>query len=94
MAWAKRRANRRIAMKAIPGIAVLSLLLVGLAGCTGAGTRSAYVAPAAVNGSTTTETRMRPDAKYMAEVEWLARQRGVRVHWVNPPEKRVSVASR
>ncbi|MDN5781680.1 MAG: hypothetical protein L0H23_06600 [Luteimonas sp.] len=81
-------------MKAIPGIAVVSLLLVGLAGCTSAGMKSAHVAPAAVDGSTVTETRVRPDAQYMAEVEWLARQRGVRVHWVNPPERRVSVAVR
>lgn len=78
-------------MKAIPGIAVLSLLLVGLAGCSGMGTESAYVAPAAVNGDAITELRTRPDAQYMAEVEWIARQRGVRVQWVNPPEKRVPV---
>ncbi|WP_156899920.1 hypothetical protein [Luteimonas mephitis] len=81
-------------MKAIPGIAVVSLLLVGLAGCTSAGTKSAHVAPAAVNGTATTEMRTRPDDAYIAEVEWIARQRGVRVHWVNPPEKRVSIVSR
>ncbi|MGN7724631.1 hypothetical protein ACTJIL_02260 [Luteimonas sp. 22616] len=80
-------------MKAIPGIAVVSLLLIGLAGCTSAGMKSAYVAPAAVNGDAATETRMRPDAQYIAEVEWIARQRGVRVHWVNPPERRVLIAS-
>jgi ABC-type Fe2+-enterobactin transport system substrate-binding protein len=81
-------------MKAIPGIAVASLLLAGLAGCTSTGTQSAYVAPTTVDGATATETRMRPDTQYIAEVEWIARQRGVRVQWVNPPEKRVTVASR
>jgi len=81
-------------MKAIPGIAVVSLLLVGLAGCTSAGMKSAHVAPAVVNGSAVTEARIRPDAQYIAEVEWIARQRGVRVHWVNPPERRVSVVTR
>ncbi len=80
-------------MNAIPGIAVVSLALAGLAGCTGADTKSAYVAPSAVDGNPVTETRTRPDGRYIAEVEHLARQRGVRVHWVNPPERRVLVAS-
>ncbi len=81
-------------MKAIPGLAVVSLLSVGLLGCTGAGTRSAYVAPEAVDRAATSETRMVPRAEYIAEVEKLARQQGVRVHWVNPPVRRVSVATR
>lgn len=81
-------------MKAIPGIAVLSLLSIGLVGCTSAGTRSAYVAPAAVEGKAVAETRMIPRSEYIAEVEKLARQQGVRVHWVNPPTKRVSIVSR
>ena len=81
-------------MKAFPGIAVMSLLSVGLLGCTSTGTRLAYVAPAAVDNGTVAETRMVPRAEYMAEVEKLARQQGVRVHWVNPPVKRVSIVSR
>lgn len=81
-------------MKAIPGIVVVSLLSVGLLGCTSAGTRSAYVAPAAVDNGAVPETRTVPRAEYMAEVEKLARQQGVRVHWVNPPTKRVSIVSR
>src|SRR3546814_2908441 len=84
-------ATRRIAMKAIPGIAVVSLLSVGLLGCTSAGTRSAYVAPAAVDSGAVTETRTVTKARYIEEVEKLARQQGVRVYWVNPPTKRVSV---
>ena len=80
-------------MNAIPGIAVVSLVLAGLVGCTGADTKSAYVAPSAVEGHAVTEMRTRPDGRYIAEVEHLARQRGVRVHWVNPPERRVLVAS-
>jgi len=81
-------------MKAIPVVAVLSLLAAGLSGCTSTDTRSSYVAPAAVDGAAVTETRMVPRSEYIAEVEKLARQQGVRVHWVNPPLKRVSVVSR
>lgn len=81
-------------MKAIPGIAVVSLLSIGLLGCANTGTRLAYVAPAAVDGEAVAETRMVPRSEYIAEVEKLARQQGVRVHWVNPPTKRVSVVSR
>lgn len=81
-------------MKAIPGIAVVSLLSIGLLGCTSTGTRLAHVAPAVVDSGAVTETRTVPRAEYMAQVEKLARQQGVRVHWVNPPTKRVSVASR
>ena len=80
-------------MNAIPGIAVVSLLLAGLVGCSGADMKSSYVAPSTVDGNAATEMRTRPDALYIAEVEHLARQRGVRVHWVNPPERRVLVAS-
>src|SRR3546814_12489627 len=87
-------ATRRIAMKAIPGIAVVSLLSVGLLGCTSAGTRSAYVAPAAVDSGAVTETRTVTKARYIEEVEKLARLQGVRVYWVIPPTKRVSVVHR
>lgn len=33
------------------------------------------------------------DREYTAAVEQVARYRGVEVHWVNPPVRRVSVAS-
>lgn len=81
-------------MKAIPGIAVMSLLSVGLLGCASTGTRSAHVAPAAVDSGAVAEARNVPRAEYMEQVEKLARQQGVRVHWVNPPTKRVSVVPR
>jgi hypothetical protein len=29
------------------------------------------------------------DSAYIAQVEHMARARGVSVHWVNPPQKRV-----
>ena len=29
------------------------------------------------------------DAAYIAQVEHMARSRGVSVHWVNPPQKRL-----
>lgn len=78
-------------MKAMLSIAVLSLSLAGLAACTSAGTKSAYVAPQQVGHTTYREVRDVPDAQYIAEVDWIARHRGVRVQWVNPPVKRVVV---
>lgn len=33
------------------------------------------------------------DAHYVVLVEQLAKQRGTRVVWVNPPKKRISVAT-
>jgi hypothetical protein len=89
---ALRLASRRIAMNVVPGIAVVSLL-TGLAGCTGAETKSAYVAPTSVQKNTIPELQTRPDAQYISQVEHLARERRVRVYWVNPPAQRVSVAS-
>lgn len=32
------------------------------------------------------------DAQYVAYVERVARRRGVQVHWIHPPVKRVAVA--
>jgi len=83
-------------MKAIPAVAVLSMLSIGLLGCSSADTRSSYAAPAAVGSETAavTESRTVLNTRYMEEVEKLARQQGVRVHWVNPPVKRVSIVSR
>lgn len=78
-------------MKAMLSIAVLSLWLVGLAACSSTGTKSAYVAPQQVGHATYKEVRDVPDAQYVAEVDWIARHRGVRVQWVNPPLKRVVV---
>lgn len=73
-------------MKAMLGIAILSL--VGLAACTGTDTRSTYAAPAKVDGEGTMRTVQ--DAQYVAKVERIARIRGVQVHWVHPPVKRVA----
>ncbi len=81
-------------MNAIPGIAVVSLLSVGLFGCTSTGTRLAEAAPVPVDGAAAVQTRTIPRTEYIEEVEKLARQQGVRVHWVNPPVRRVSVVSR
>src|SRR3546814_20421107 len=84
-------ATRRIAMKAIPGIAVVSLLSVGLLGCTSAGTRSAYVAPAPVDSGAVTEPRPVTTARYIEPVQQPARQHDVPAYWVTPPTHRVSV---
>ena len=76
-------------MKLMPSIAVVSLSLLGLAACTSAGTKSAYVAPATVEHATSQQVRTVQDSNYVVEVESIARQRGVQVHWINPPTKRI-----
>lgn len=74
-------------MKTILSIAAVSLSLVGLAACTGTGSKSAHVAPVKVEG---VQGGLVVDAEYIARVERLARIRGVQVQWINPPRKRVT----
>ena len=40
--------------------------------------------------STMSQARTVDDDAYIAQVEHTARERGVSVHWVNPPTKRVT----
>jgi hypothetical protein len=67
-------------------ILVLSLVVSGLAACSGMQEKSTYAA----------ETHVVPapeesiDMTYVANVEYVAKQRGVEVHWVNPPLKVVA----
>jgi hypothetical protein len=39
-------------------------------------------------------TRYEPNSEYMAKVERQTRRMPLRVIWVNPPEKKVAVASK
>ncbi|MGH8061373.1 MAG: hypothetical protein ACREO7_05085 [Pseudoxanthomonas sp.] len=69
-------------MKAFLSFTVVSLPLLLLAGCASTGT--AYEKAPAQRESVVTDTT------YVAVVEQLAKQRGTRVMWVNPPKKRVA----
>jgi len=72
------------AMNASLGFAVLSLSLVGMAGCTGMHerpSRSTYVAPQHA------PSIMDSDDAYVAAVERIARRRGIEIVWINVPRK-------
>ena len=73
-------------MNALLRTAVLSLSVLGLAACAGMHERSdtTYVAPQRAPSS------MDRDEVYMAQVERIARRRGVEVIWVNVPRKSVA----
>lgn len=68
-------------MKTLLRISTLSLGILLLAGC--ASTRTAYRPMSPTPGSVVTDDR------YVAIVEHVARQRGAKVMWVNPPTKKV-----
>ena len=73
-------------MNALLRTAVLSLSVLGLAACAGMHERSdtTYVAPQRAPSS------MDRDEVYMAQVERIARLRGIEVIWVNMPRKSVA----
>lgn len=73
-------------MNALLRTAVLSLSVLGLAACAGMHERSdsTYVAPQRA------PLIMDSDEVYMAQVEHIARRRGVEVIWVNMPRKSVA----
>jgi hypothetical protein len=60
----------------------LAAIVVGLAGCAST-SEYASIAPS-------TDSSFVTDTKYIATVEELAKHRGIRVKWVNPPVKRVA----
>ena len=70
-------------MNALLRTAILSLPVLGLAACAGMQERSdtAYVAPQRA------PSVMDSDEVYIAQVERIARRRGVVVIWVNVPRK-------
>lgn len=67
-------------MKAFLSFAVVSSALLFLAACASTGT--AYEKAPAQHENVVT------DNLYVAVVEHIAKQRGTRVVWVNPPKKR------
>jgi hypothetical protein len=65
-------------LKTFHRASLVALALVGLGGCAGMQDKSAMYPNQVVD-----------DGAYIAQVEHLARSRGVSVHWVNPPQKRI-----
>lgn len=66
-------------MNTIHRASLLALSLTALAGCAGMQDKSAMYPNQVVD-----------DSAYIAQVEHMARSRGVTVRWVNPPQKRVA----
>ncbi len=65
-------------MKTFHRASILALVITALAGCAGMQDKSAM-----------NPNRIVDDSAYIAQVEHMARTRGVSVRWVNPPQKRV-----
>ena len=65
-------------MKTLQRASILALAITALAGCAGMQDKSAM-----------NPNRIVDDSAYIAQVEHMARTRGVSVRWVNPPQKRV-----
>ena len=65
-------------MKTIHRASLLTLAITALAGCAGMQDKSAM-----------NPNQIVDDAAYIAQVEHMARNRGVSVRWVNPPQKRL-----
>jgi cell wall-associated NlpC family hydrolase len=71
------------AMFKVAAVSVGSLLLTACANTHYVTKSSAPAAPAAPAEASTGDV----DGKYVAVVEHIAKQRGTRVVWVNPPKK-------
>ena len=65
-------------MKTFHRASILVLAIGALAGCAGMQDKSAMYPDQVVD-----------DAAYIAQVEHMARDRGVSVRWINPPQKRI-----
>lgn len=65
-------------MKAIIAASAFAMSMALLGGCSSMQDKSSMAKPHDVD-----------DQDYVARVEQAARARGVSVHWVNPPQKRV-----
>ena len=68
-------------MNASLRILLLALCVLGLAACAGTQDRTAYSAPEQVGASS------RVDTGYVSNIERMARAQGIKVTWVNMPEK-------
>jgi hypothetical protein len=71
--------SRRIVVKTSHRASILAIAIVALSGCAGMQDKSAM-----------NPNRIVDDSAYIAQVEHLARSRGVSVHWVNPPQRHVA----
>ena len=75
-------------MKALIGFGIAGVVLLAMPGCTT--TRQAMAAPQPASSAIEDQ-----DGHYVAIVEYVAKQRGTKVIWVNPPRKQKdAVASR
>jgi hypothetical protein len=68
-------------------ILVLSAVPLVLAACSSMQEKPTY---AAAESPAIDSYDANIDQTYVANVEYIAKQRGVEVHWVNPPTKRVA----
>lgn len=68
---------------------LLSFCVLGMTGCASQQETAAYVEPAAVGGQADPGAIV-VDTAYMSRVERIALRRGIDVHWVNAPTKRVA----
>jgi hypothetical protein len=66
-------------MKSTLAACVFALTMLSLGGCSSMQDKSTMAKSYNVD-----------DEAYIAQVEHTARERGVSVHWVNPPQKRVA----
>ncbi|GAA5011333.1 hypothetical protein FNZ56_00665 [Pseudoluteimonas lycopersici] len=70
-------------MKTCTRILFLSLAVSALAACAGTQDKSTLSSATRVEAP----SNLTVDDAYVARVEYMARQRGVEVHWVNMPTK-------
>jgi hypothetical protein len=70
-------------------IVFIALAATGLAACAGTQEKSSLATATRVEAP----SNLTVDDAYVARVEYMARQRGVEVHWVNMPTKRVATTS-
>ena len=73
-------------MKISPKLTLLSAAVFGLTACASSQEQATYVAPQQVGTTASVVT----DHDYISEVERIARRRGIGVHCVNAPTKRVA----
>ena len=74
-------------MKTLLRFATAGALVAGLSACAST-SQLASATPA--SGAYRAPDHLVSDSEYIAQVERLARIRGVQVQWVNPPVKRVA----
>jgi hypothetical protein len=76
-------------MQTCTRILFLGLAVSALAACAGTEEKSSLSSATRVEAP----SNLTVDDAYVARVEYMARQRGVEVHWVNMPTKRQATTS-